>query len=111
MTIPKLTIKRAGVATFVLCAFLFVLRMRADVLMAELKINERRHVAEYQRSLSYVESLKKDSVATTDDEDDREANEIELNAAIQSARFHKRQAAYCSEKIRTLNKSVLGIGW
>jgi hypothetical protein len=111
MAMRRLAIKSAGVAMFAVAALFVALRVRADALIAELRENERRHVRQYQSSLSYVEVLKKESVAGTHDSVDAESSEIELGAAIQSVRFHQRQAAFCKERRRRLSDSILGIDW
>jgi hypothetical protein len=92
MAMRKSAIKSAGVAMFAVAALFVALRVRADALIAELRESERRHIRQYQSSLSYVEVLKKESVAGTHDSADAKSNEIELSAAIQSVRFHQRQA-------------------
>jgi hypothetical protein len=107
----KPIIKVAIAATLAIAILMSALCLRVVTLLGELRVNERRHIKEVQRSRSYAELLKSQMLVGTHDPDEMESNEIELNAAIQSVRFHQRHAAFCSERRKRLSKSIFGIGW
>jgi hypothetical protein len=102
-----MTIRLAGLAFSFMVAAILALHLRNAAMMAELKAGERKHIADWNWAITYAEHLKKDVLPKAREKDEIEDIETDLAAAVQSAKFHQRQAASCAQKIRALSRSTI----
>jgi hypothetical protein len=96
-------------AALVATALLLSLRARTNAVLAELESARAQHLIAHRRSLQYAEHLKKNVLPYVCGTDDIEECNRELSACAQSARFHERGVALCTEHMQELRNSRFGI--